>query len=99
MAVSANYLQKVKMSLRVTADTFDSQISDLIEEAKLDLTNTADIRTFEFDAADQLQSGAVIAYVAYKWFDDDKYFAVYNDMKQKMALSSRYRSVMVNEEP
>lgn len=99
MAVSANYLQKVKMSLRVTADTFDSQISDLIEEAKLDLTNTADIRTFEFDVADQLQSGAVIAYVAYKWFDDDKYFAVYNDMKQKMALSSRYRSVMVDEEP
>lgn len=99
MAVSANYLQKVKMSLRVTADTFDSQISDLIEEAKLDLTNTADIRTFEFDVADQLQSGAVIAYVAYKWFDDDKYFVVYNDMKQKMALSSRYRSVMVDEEP
>lgn len=99
MAVSANYLQKVKMSLRVTADTFDSQISDLIEEAKLDLTNTADIRTFEFDAADQLQSGAVIAYVAYKWFDDDKYFVAYNDMKQKMALSSRYRSVMVDEEP
>lgn len=98
MAVSATYLSKVKMSLRLTTDVFDGLISDLIEEARLDLTNTADIKTFDFDEADQLQSGAVKAYVAYKWFDDDKYFAVYNDMKSKMALSKKYRSVMADEE-
>nr|DAI64199.1 MAG TPA: hypothetical protein [Caudoviricetes sp.] len=98
MAVSTTYLAKVKMSLRVTATTFDTQISDLIEEALLDLTKTADIKTFAFDSADALQSGAIIAYVAYKWFNDSKYFDVYNDMKQKMAISGHYRSVMVNEE-
>lgn len=98
MAVSTTYLAKVKMSLRVTANTFDTQISDLIEEALLDLTKTADIKTFAFDSADALQSGAIIAYVAYKWFNDVKYFDVYNDMKQKMAISGHYRSVMVNEE-
>ena len=98
MAVSTTYLAKVKMSLRVTVNTFDTQISDLIEEALLDLTKTADIATFAFDSADALQSGAIIAYVAYKWFNDVKYFDVYNDMKQKMAISGHYRSVMVNEE-
>lgn len=98
MAVSTTYLAKVKMSLRVTATTFDTQISDLIEEALLDLTKTADIKTFAFDSADALQTGAIIAYVAYKWFNDVKYFDVYNDMKQKMAISGHYRSVMVNEE-
>lgn len=98
MAVSTTYLAKVKMSLRVTANTFDTQISDLIEEALLDLTKTADIKTFAFDSADALQSGAIIAYVSYKWFNDSKYFDVYNDMKQKMAISGHYRSVMVNEE-
>ena len=94
MAVSSTYLAKVKLSLRVTSTTFDTQISDLIEEALLDLTQTADIETFAFDQADALQSGAIIAYVSYKWFNDSKYFEVYNDMKAKMALSSRYRSVM-----
>lgn len=94
MAVSSTYLAKVKLSLRVTSTTFDTQISDLIEEALLDLTQTADIETFAFDQADALQSGAIIAYVSYKWFNDSKYFEVYNDMKTKMALSSRYRSVM-----
>ena len=98
MAVSTTYLAKVKMILRVTVNTFDTQISDLIEEALLDLTKTADIATFAFDSADALQSGAIIAYVAYKWFNDVKYFDVYNDMKQKMAISGHYRSVMVNEE-
>lgn len=98
MAVNSAFLEKVKTSLRVSANTFDTQISDLVEEAILDLTKTADIKTFAFDSADALQSGAIIAYVAYKWFNDSKYFDVYNDMKQKMAISGHYRSVMVNEE-
>ena len=98
MAVSSTYLAKVKLSLRVTSTTFDTQISDLIEEALLDLTKTADVKTFAFDSADALQNGAIIAYVSYKWFNDEKYFDCYNDMKKKMALSSTYRSVMVNEE-
>lgn len=96
MAVSSTYLAKVKLSLRVTSTTFDSQITDLIEEALLDLTQTADIKTFAYDQADALQSGAIIAYVSYKWFNDSKYFEVYNDMKTKMALSSKYRSVMTS---
>lgn len=99
MAVNSAFLAKVKMSLRITATTFDTQISDLVEEAILDLTKTADIKTFTTDTNgyDALQYGAVVAYVSYKWFNDTKYFDVYNDMKQKMALSSTYRSEVVSD--
>lgn len=97
MAVTAAFLLKVKTALRVTFTTLDSQIEDLIEEAILDLTATADIKPFSTSDADPLQTGAVISYVQYKWFNDDKYFVAYNDMKTKMALSGSYRSVMPDE--
>ena len=93
MAVDSSYLARVKMSLRVTNTTFDAQISDLIEEAILDLTSTADIKSFTTSTIDALQSGAVIAYVSYRWFNDEKYFTCYNDMKAKMALSGKYRVI------
>ena len=100
MAVTTAFLTKVKTALRVsyTDTAIDNQISDLIEEAILDMTETADIKTFTSADADAMQTGAVIAYVQYKWFDDEKYFTIYNDQKTKMALSGKYRSVMPDEE-
>ena len=98
MAVAAAFLAKVKNALCVSFNNLDSQITDLIEEAILDLTATADIKSFTSADADAIQTGAVIAYVSYKWFNDDKYFAAYNDMKTKMAVSGTYRSVMPDEE-
>ena len=98
MAVSSAFLGKVKLALRISSTNFDSQISDLIEEAILDLTTTADIKTFTTDNADAVQTGAVIAYVSYKWFGmDDKYFQAYNDQKMKMSLSSAYRPEVVED--
>lgn len=98
MAVTTAFLTKVKTAIRVSYDNLDSQITDLIDEAILDLTATADIKPFTTSNADALQTGAVIAYVSYKWFGDEKYFKAYNDMKEKMALSGSYRSVMTDEE-
>lgn len=98
MAVTAAFLAKVKTALRVSFNNLDSQITDLIEEAILDLTATADIKSFTTSNADALQTGAVIAYVSWKWFNDDRYYTAYNDIKAKMALSGTYRSVMVDEE-
>ena len=98
MAVDATFLNKVKTALRVSFNNLDSQISDLIEEAILDLTATADIKSFTTSNADALQTGAVIAYVSWKWLNDDRYYTAYNDIKAKMALSGTYRSVMVDEE-
>lgn len=98
MAVTAAFLTKVKNALRVSFTSLDSQITDLIDEAILDLTATADIKSFTSADADPMQTGAVIAYVSYKWFNDEKYYTAYNDMKAKMALSGKYRSVMTDEE-
>lgn len=98
MAVTSAFLTKVKTALRVSYNNLDSQITDLIEEAILDLTATADIKPFTTSDADAMQTGAVIAYVSYKWFNEDKFFVSYNDMKTKMALSGKYRSVMLDEE-
>lgn len=100
MAVTTAFLNKVKTALRVsfTNTAIDGQITDIIEEAILDLTETADIKTFTTADADALQTGAVISYVSYKWFNEDKYFTAYNDMKTKMALSGKYRGVMPDEE-
>ena len=98
MAVDATFLGKVKKELRVSYTTLDGQIEDLIEEAILDLTATADIKSFTTSNADALQTGAVISWVSWKWFNDDKYFVAYNDMKAKMAISGQYRSVMLDEE-
>ena len=98
MAVDATFLNKVKTALRVSFNNLDSQISDLIEESILDLTATADIKSFTTSNADALQTGAVIAYVSWKWLNDDRYYTAYNDIKAKMALSGTYRSVMVDEE-
>lgn len=100
MAVTTTFLAKVKTALRVsfTNTAIDTQITDFIEEAILDLSETADIKSFTSADADPLQTGAVIAYVSYKWFGEDKYFTSYNDMKEKMALSGKYRSVIPNEE-
>lgn len=98
MAVTSAFLTKVKTSLRVSYNNLDDQITDLVEEAILDLTATADIKPFTTSDADAMQTGAVIAYVSYKWFNDDRFFAAYNDMKTKMALSGSYRSVMTDEE-
>ena len=81
MAVDATFLAKVKTAIRVSFNNLDSQISDLIEEAILDLTATADIKSFTTSNADALQSGAVISYVSWKWYNDDKYKVAYDDTK------------------
>lgn len=100
MAVTTTFLNKVKTALRVsfTNTSIDNQITDLIEEAIQDLCETADIKSFTSADADAMQTGAVISYVSYKWFNEEKYFTAYNDMKTKMALSGKYRSVMRDEE-
>ncbi len=98
MAVDATFLAKVKMHLGVSYNNLDGKICDYIDEAILDLTATADIKSFTTSNADALQSGAVISYVSWKWWNDDKFFVAYNDAKQKMAISSAYRSVMLDEE-
>ena len=97
MAVSSAFLGKVKLALRISSTSFDSQINDLIDAAILDLTKFADIKTFTTTDADALQTNAVIAYVSYNWFKDEKYLTAYNNLKMQMSTSSHYRPEVVED--
>ena len=91
MPQTQTMLEKVKLALRISSTSFDSQINDLIDAAILDLTKFADIKEFTTTNADAIQTNAVIAYVSYNWFKDEKYLSAYNNLKMQMSTSSFYR--------
>lgn len=95
MPQTPTMLDKVKLALRISSTSFDSQINDLIDAAILDLTKFADIKTFTTTTADAVQANAVIAYVSYNWFKDEKFLRAYNDLKMQMSTSSYYRPAEV----
>ena len=95
MPQTPTFLEKVKLALRISSTSFDSQINDLIDAAILDLTKFADIKTFTTLTADAMQTNAVIAYVSYNWFKDEKYLTAYNNLKMQMSTSSYYRPEVV----
>lgn len=89
-------LDDVKVALRVCTDDagITGQISDLIEEAKLDLSKTADISAAAVAAPDALVKGAIKCYCGSMWSDDpdeaDRLKKCYDDYKAKLAMSSAY---------
>jgi hypothetical protein len=89
-------LDKVKTALRVSTTDADitQQISDIIDEAKLDLSKTADISASALQNPDALIEGAIKAYAAYVWCEEDlvkmRLKQCYDDYKAKLAMSSEY---------
>jgi hypothetical protein len=89
-------LDDVKVALRVVTDDagITGQISDLIEEAKLDLSKTANISAAAVAAPDALIKGAIKCYCGSMWSDDpdeaDRLKRCYDDYKAKLAMSSAY---------
>ena len=89
-------IDDVKVALRVCTDDagITGQISDLIEEAKLDLSKTADISAAAVAAPDALVKGAIKCYCGSMWSDDpdeaDRLKKCYDDYKAKLAMSSAY---------
>ena len=89
-------LDDVKVALRVCTDDagITGQISDLIEEAKLDLSKTANISAAAVAAPDALIKGAIKCYCGSMWSDDpdeaDRLKKCYDDYKAKLAMSSAY---------
>ena len=86
----------VKVALRVCTNDagITGQISDMIEEAKLDLCRTADISSASVNNPDALVKGAIKCYCGFVWTDDDlekqRLKACYDDYKAKLAMSSEY---------
>lgn len=85
-------LTAVKMALRVTASDYDSEITSLINSAKLDLGIS---NVNEVD--DELYLRAIILYVKGHYGYDERqseYLKRYEQLKISLSLSGDYRDEM-----
>lgn len=85
-------LSKVKLALRITTDAFDSELTDLINAALLDL-GIAGVNEFEATTTDALIIRAVITYCKVHFGEPDEYDrlkASYDEQKAQLGMATRY---------
>lgn len=85
-------LEKVKVALKITTNDFDSELSDMINAAVLDLGLAGIINTLQTDA---LVIRAICTYCRLNWgspADYDKLKASYDEQKAQMSMSSLYNT-------
>lgn len=83
-------LNKVKLALRITTDAFDSELTDLIAAALLDM-GLAGVATLETD--DELVIRAVITYCKLNFGSPDEYDrlkASYDEQKAQLGMATGY---------
>lgn len=91
-------IDEAKTWLRVSTDdeAITAQIQMLIDSAKSDLTETADVNPacVAGDDLAPLVKNALFVYVSAMWTDDDlsrqRLMVSYNDLKAKLAISAAY---------
>ena len=83
-------LSKVKKAIPITTDAYDQDLTDLIEAAKLDLTETASIVLP--DPLDALCERAIITYAKMHFLMDEyaKLKPAYDEQKAQLSTSNRY---------
>lgn len=85
-------LEKVKVALKITTNDFDSELTDMINAAVLDLGLAGIINTLQTDA---LVIRAICTYCRLNWgspADYDKLKASYDEQKAQMSMSSLYNT-------
>ena len=85
-------LEKVKIALKITTNDFDSELTDMINAAILDLGLAGIINTLQTDA---LVIRAICTYCRLNWgspADYDKLKASYDEQKAQMSMSSLYNT-------
>lgn len=89
-------LAAVKMALRITTDAFDTEISGLIEAAKLDLGVAGVVLPTEIDA---LVRVAIITYCRMRFGEPDDYDRLkraYDEQKAQLATCTGYTDWIVH---
>lgn len=93
-------IDEVRFALRINNTTntaLNDELNRYITAAILDLTETTDIRPFTAATADGLQKDAVIVYASFMFEKDvsrkQNYKAIYDDLKMKMSMSSKYSTL------
>lgn len=85
-------LSKVKLALRITTDAFDSELTDLINAALLDL-GIAGVNEFEATTTNALIIRAVITYCKVHFGEPDEYDrlkASYDEQKAQLGMATGY---------
>ena len=73
MAVTAAYLAKIRRGVRIQSDTdFDAELTDIIEECRLDLQAVGVTSTAANDESDSLVLGAVRSFARWKFPINEK---------------------------
>ena len=89
-------LEKVKLALRIKATSLDSEITDLIEACKIDLS-VSGIKVI--NDTDPLIQRAIVVYCKANFGldnkDSEKYQMSYDMLKQSLALCSDYNTEVV----
>lgn len=83
-------LNKVKLALRITTTAFDSELTDLIDAAKLDLGIAGVVLPDELDAICQK---AIITYCKVNFGEPDDYDrlkASYDEQKAQLSMATGY---------
>ena len=83
-------LEKVKLALRISTDAFDSELSDLIDAAKLDLGIAGVVVPDELDA---IVSKAIITYCKMSFGlpeDYDRLKRSYDEQKAQLSNATGY---------
>lgn len=90
MAVSTNYLAKVRRAVRVNSDTdFDAELTDIIEECRLDLQSVGVTSEKTTSETDSLILGAVRSFARWKFGMDtdlanrEDYFLQRDELRRK----------------
>lgn len=90
-------LDAVKMALRITTNAFDSEISGLIEAARLDLRVAGVVLPAELDA---LVRTAIITYCRLHFGQPDDYDRLkraYDEQKAQLATCTGYTNWLVSD--
>lgn len=94
MAVSSEYIAKIRQRVRGSSATFDGEITDLINAARADLVRGGVLKTKAEDESDPLILQAVATYVKAEFGldneDADKYRASYREQRNGLTLSDDY---------
>lgn len=83
-------LEKAKLALRITTDAFDSEITDLIDAAQIDL-GIAGVKLPE--ETDAIVSKAIITYCKLNFGEPDEYGrlkASYDEQKAQLSMATGY---------
>lgn len=83
-------LEKVKLALRITTDAFNSELTELIEAAQIDLGIAGVVVPNEIDA---IVSRAIITYCKLNFGEPDEYDrlkASYNEQKAQLSMATGY---------